>query len=316
VVQVTVSSDTVEVFRAAEASIRGHYASLVKNGMWLDCPMIVSIETYAKCNAACDFCPYPELLRQGERLETQRVIELINEVAEFPRHPQRMNLSRVNEPFLDPRIFEFLDYASRVLPQTELVLFSNGQTITDRTIDRLNAIATFKHLSISFNEYDAETYRQVMGLDQAKTLRHLRHLHERAQAGSTNFSVSLSRVGTSDAEDQIFLDWCRARFPLFPVASHARFNWVGMQTSHVTGEAPDAGCAQWFSLHVLANGQYPFCCIDGVGELQPEDNSGRPLLEIYNTPLKRRLRETITSRRQVKGCEGCLHAMPSLAYRA
>ena len=30
----------------------------------IDYPAIVSIETYAYCNAACNFCPYPNLTRK------------------------------------------------------------------------------------------------------------------------------------------------------------------------------------------------------------------------------------------------------------
>lgn len=308
--------DPTRLYEEAEARIQKSYVSLVAGGKWLDCPMVVSIETYAKCNAACDFCPYPDMLRQGARLDQGRVMDLIEEVGRFARHPARLNFSRVNEPFLDPRLFDFLEQAARVLPNTALVLFSNGQTITDRVIDRLNTIPTFRSLSLSFNEHDPVRYQQVMGLDQSKTLARLRRLHERVQAGSVNFSVSLSRVGTSDADDRAFLDWCAQEFPAFPVGSSARFDWIGTDTAGVSGAAPDAGCAQWFSLHILADGQSAFCCIDGEGAADGMDSAQFSLSEIYNAPAKRRLREQIVSRRAVPGCATCPHGMPSLAYEA
>ena len=50
---------TVEEYRNQVTALRQQY---------LDYPSFVTIETQALCNAACDFCPYPVLQRQGALL--------------------------------------------------------------------------------------------------------------------------------------------------------------------------------------------------------------------------------------------------------
>lgn len=304
-------------FSTAEARLDLDGRRLSASREWLDDPMIVSIETFTRCNAACDFCPYSDLSRKGSRMPREQVLGLIDEVADFARPPARLNLTRVNEPFLDVNIFDYLAYAAEKLPKTALILFTNGQPLTDRVVDRLDAIPTFTGLTVSFNEHDPETYARVMRIDQAKTLRRLDALHARAQTGSLRFKVALSRVGTSDARDDDFRAWCAERFPAFTVSVSARFDWIGDEAegAGVDGPAPNAGCAQWYSLHVLADGNAAFCCIDGRAGDGAMNISSHSLAQIYNDPAKRRLREAAVSRRSVKGCENCVHGMPADAYR-
>ena len=284
-----------------------------RNGKWLDTPRLVSIETFARCNAACDFCPYTTLDRVGQRLPTETVLRLIDELATFSPKPRQLVLTRVNEPFLDKRLFDFMRYAAEKLPPTKLVLFTNGQALTDDIIDRLNAVPTFERLSISFNEHLKKRYERVMKISYPLTRRRLDNLHRRAEAGELRFEVSLSRVGSSTQADLDYLDWCRLHYPLFPAQSYARFAWIGREDEKVRVPAPDSGCNQWFSLNILANGMDAFCCIDGFGRSRSiEEHS---LKELYNDPMKRQLRERLTSRLEVPGCRDCPHGMPSLATR-
>ncbi|MEO1191741.1 MAG: radical SAM protein [Pseudomonadota bacterium] len=302
----------IEAFQpAVEASDRSY--QIAQKGLWLDTPRFVSIETYAKCNASCDFCPYPELNRIGEKLPDETVYKILDEIATFKPLPRQLVFARVNEPFLDPRLFDFLTYASKKLRPTKLILFSNGQPVIDRTIDRLNEVRNFEKLSISFNEHRKALYEKSMGINYRITRQRLDNLHARAERGELNFQVTLSRVGLSNKGDYAFLDWCKNRYPLFPASSYARFAWTGTESKDVWVPAPDTGCTQWFSLNILADGRDAFCCIDGFGRSRAiADHS---LLELYNEPSKRALRAQITSRLEVPGCATCPHGMPSMPPR-
>lgn len=302
------------VYASDSEKLHRGYRDLVQSGRWLDHPMIVTIETYSKCNARCDFCPYVQLDRIGTALPKERVFSLLDEISSFEVAPARLNLSRVNEPFLDRHLFLYLRHAASVLPETDLILFTNGQPVTDAVIDQLNSIPTFRRMSISFNEHDPATYREVMGIDQRQTLKRLDRLHERKSEGDVRFDVSLGRVGASTATDDEFLAFCKARFPLFQASVSARFDWIGTGTGAVSEAAPDAGCNQWFSLHVLADGQTAFCCIDGGGIASGKAVDASSLLDIYNLPMKRALRSSVTSRRDVRGCSSCIHGMSAAAY--
>ncbi|WOI53615.1 radical SAM/SPASM domain-containing protein [Parvularcula sp. LCG005] len=292
------------------------YGIQVDRAHWIEYPMVVSIETFAKCNAACTFCPYPELDRIGEKLSRETVFRLLDEVAAFPVPPGQLNLTRVNEPFLDPFLFEYIEYARAIMPRVNVHLFTNGQALTDKVIDRLNDLENFKQLTISFNEHDPDQYARVMGLDQAKTLKRLRRLHERVESDEVRFSLAISRVGESNESDALYRKWCEREFPAFRSGINARFNWVGepgaAKYNHLT---PDVGCAQWFTVNILANGMSAFCCIDGSSRLERFSIHENSLYEMYNAPEKRRLREQLVSRRNVRGCEGCIHGMSAAAFQ-
>lgn len=74
---------------------------------YIDYPQVVSIETFAYCNAAFNFCPYPTLSRKGDMMPDSLVQKIIDDLGAIPKSsPFEINLSRVNEPFLDHQIFD------------------------------------------------------------------------------------------------------------------------------------------------------------------------------------------------------------------
>ena len=51
---------------------------------YLDWPKEVSIETFAKCNAACTFCPYTTLDRIGTKMPDELIERIIDELKDHP----------------------------------------------------------------------------------------------------------------------------------------------------------------------------------------------------------------------------------------
>jgi hypothetical protein len=49
-------------------------------------PTHVSIETLARCNAACLFCPYPRIARQGARMPDAMLDRILRELGDNPAH--------------------------------------------------------------------------------------------------------------------------------------------------------------------------------------------------------------------------------------
>jgi radical SAM protein with 4Fe4S-binding SPASM domain len=68
---------------------------------------------------------------------------------------------------------------------------------------------------------------------------------------------------------------------------------------------PDVGCGQWFNINVLADGKVAFCCIDSEGKWVLGDVNEQHLLEIYNQPKRRALRESLLNRTQLLQCATC-----------
>lgn len=83
-----------------------------------------------------------------------------------------------------------------------------------------------------------------------------------------------------------------------------RGDWIG-QVNVVKSSIPDVGCTQWFTINFLADGRDTFCCIDSDAEYGHSNVAIKHLLEIYNHPLRRHLRESALSRLDVGICREC-----------
>ena len=71
---------------------------------------------------------------------------------------------------------------------------------------------------------------------------------------------------------------------------------------------PDAPCHRWFDMSITATGVVSMCCMDGGAKYPKGDVNAQHVLEIYNQPWLRELRETLISRRQVRSpCNGCTY---------
>lgn len=272
----------------------------------LDYPMFVTVETLALCNAACEFCPYPSMERKGDRMSDELFEKIIHDLKDIPpSHSFSMHLSRVNEPFLDNRIFDFYRLVNRSLPQAKVAFFSNASVLTEAKTAQLSDITNVEFFILSFNDHRKDEYERVMQIPYERSVKHITALHERKQAGELDFPILISRVGDNTPADQEFIEWCESRFPDFIVTVRPRGDWIGM-TSPKDFPVPKAGCKQWFQLHILADGRDAFCCIDAEGKFGYKQNAQfQHVLDIYNLPERRAIRANARYRQEVEICTNC-----------
>ena len=279
----------------------------LRDGPYIDFPAVVGIETMSLCNARCDFCPYPNLDRKGESMPDQLIEKILSDIESIQdRPPFQVNLSRVNEPFLDTRVFAISSDIERRLPEARHMFFSNGTPLTEKNLLRLAELKRVGFLIVSVNEHRAQRYEEVMGLPFAKTLARLDVMHRMKAAGVLTFPIMLSKVGDGTAADGEFLQWGTNTYPLFSGMVPARSSWMGATPPLPGAAAPDVGCRQWFELHFLANGKSALCAIDSDGRHGTGDpRSQHSVHEIYNHPLNRNRRLAIASRFQIESCRSC-----------
>lgn len=237
---------------------------------YVDQPREVSFETYAKCNAACTFCPYPTLDRIDAKMSWALIDKYIEEMSDWTI-PYFLCPFKVNEPYLDKRIF---DICKKATDNTLAVirLFTNGSTLTDKNIGRTAEIERMPQLNISLNEWRPEQYKNLMSLDFDRTTRNIDALHK----SEPGYEVILSTVGfPNDA----FKQYCLRRWPRFVPIVLRDGGWLGF--SDVSYEIPNTSCGRWFELSIMANGIASLCCVDGEGKYGLGDTNTETLLEIY-----------------------------------
>src|SRR5262249_26465269 len=156
----------------------------------------------------------------------------------------------------------------------------------------------------SLHENRPDFYERMVGIPFERTIRNVEALHELKASGGIAFPVEISRVGDGSTRDEEFCRWGREKFPLFTVYSTARADWVATVNTLVS-PIPRVGCGQWFNINVLSDGKVAFCCIDSDGRWGFGDVNQEDILEIYNRPARRALRESLTNRDQLTQCANC-----------
>lgn len=262
--------------------------------LYLDQPKEVSLETFARCNAACTFCPYPTLDRIGTKLPDDLLWRLVDEMSGW-KIPFDFCPFKVNEPLLDKRLMALLE---RVESDTiaDIRLFSNGQALTESWVEQINQLDRLKVLWVSLNSHEPDEYRTLMGLDFEKTARNLDFLHK---SGFIH-PVTISRVGHS-AE---FQEYVHSRWPNFNIVQIKKDGWLGFTEPAIT-EVPNTPCVRWFELSIAANGVVSHCCMDGQLEYPIGDLNKQTMLEVYNAPFWRERREKMVSRLELDERSPC-----------
>lgn len=277
---------------------------------YLDYPCMVHLETLAVCNAACDFCPYPGLERQGTKMPDSLIEKVIGDLAAIPPDlPFLFAPYKLSDPFLEPRLFDIIDLATARLPGVIVTLITNGSALTESKIEQLKRVKSIGYLNVSLNADNAEEYERVMQLPFARTLARLDVLHRKKAAGELPFPIRLTRVSSSKDADLGFIEWNHDRYPAFKVDILPRNDWLGeVVTPGSLSQVPDAPCHRWFDLSITATGIVAMCCMDGEARYPKGDITHENALDVYNLPRLRELRKSLISRRAAGSpCSRCTY---------
>jgi MoaA/NifB/PqqE/SkfB family radical SAM enzyme len=107
----------------------------------MDFPAHVHFETFAKCNAHCVFCPSAKLVRSGTRMPSELIEKFVGDLQAIPVDlPFRISPFKVNEPFLDSRLFDILDPINQALPNAEITLTTKAAALTDAKLAQLATV--------------------------------------------------------------------------------------------------------------------------------------------------------------------------------
>jgi MoaA/NifB/PqqE/SkfB family radical SAM enzyme len=268
-------------------------------------PAHVAFETFAVCNAACTFCVYPDLERKGELMPMSLIDKIIADLEQIPRHVKfQLSPFVVNEPFLDKRIFEILDKISEKLPNADITLASNASPITLAILQKLSRCKVDR-LWLNVVDYREEVYEEKMKLSYDQLLKRLDMIHKARQDGWFSCRTVMSRLADGSEHDRKYCEFFAERYPLFEIGLSPYTDWLGRTANQAASPVPNIPCAQWFDFHIDAKGIVQHCCMDGHGEYPWGDVNKNSILDIYNSPACKKLRQETFSRLEVDPCRRC-----------
>ena len=269
----------------------------------LDYPGGVHLETWAKCNAACVFCPYSTLARKGVKMSDALIEKVLTDLEDIPQ-PFYFTPSKVNEPFLDKRMLPLLEHINTRLPNAILTLFSNGTPITGDKIDRISRLSNVEHLWISLNDHRPAEYEAVMKMPLARTLKRLDLLH----IARFPHRVVVSRVCDNTPADDEFKAWVENRYPRFDVVLMKREAWIqDHKHAAIATEVPVSKCSRWYEIDITSTGRVALCCMDGSARYSYGDVSKQHVLEVFNSPAYKRMRAGSLTRQHYSPCNHCTY---------
>src|SRR4051794_33602976 len=115
-------------------------------------PVEYIVETTAKCNLYCPMCPR-ETHRQPKEDMTDAIFTRL--VKESGRSAEHMMLIGLGEPFLDPKIFDRIEYCDRHNIST--LLSTNGTLLDERNAAKL-LDTPLEHITLSFDGSTRESF--------------------------------------------------------------------------------------------------------------------------------------------------------------
>ncbi len=274
-------------------------------------PVEYIVETTAKCNLYCPMC-VRETYKQPKADMTDEIFERL--VGQAGRTAENMMLIGLGEPFLDPKIFERIEYCRRHNIST--LLSTNGTFLDERTSVRLLATG-LEHITLSFDGATKESfefYRKGAKFEKVRDnfVRFARLKHQRGS--KMQVVVQMVRMERNRDEVEDFrrfweavkgVDQVRVKEDetnLMRPAGHDAADWK--HPCHYLWRGP---------MYVKQDsGVYP-CCQSYMLGGQPVGHVGEaPLQEIWNSGEMQRMRRLHASGRagEIDVCARCCTSIP------
>ncbi|MCU1237574.1 MAG: Radical domain protein [Candidatus Solibacter sp.] len=275
-------------------------------------PVEYIVETTAKCNLYCPMCPRETHPQPKADMPAEIFERLIAESGETAEH---MMLIGLGEPFMDPKIFERIEYCHRHSIST--LLSTNGTFLDERYAGKV-LDSPLEQITLSFDGFKKETfefYRKGAKFDRVRDnfVRFARMKH--ARASKLQIVVQMVKMEGNAGEVDDFLrfwgeipgvDQLRIKEDetnlMRPTAGHTASDWK--YPCHYLWRGP---------MYVKQNGDVYPCCQSYMLDGAPLGNIGvESLTQIWNAEEMQRMRRLHASGRggEIDICSRCCTTIP------
>ena len=274
-------------------------------------PVEYIVETTAKCNLYCPMCPRETHKQPKEDMPPEVFERLIDQTSDTAEH---MMLIGLGEPFLDPAIFDRIQYCEEHGIST--LLSTNGTLLDEDAAERL-LDSPLAHITLSFDGYSKETfefYRKGAKFERVRDnfIRFCKMKHQRGSKLQT--VVQMVRMPGNQHEEADFrrfwsqvegVDQIRVKDDETNlVQPESRGGISGGRRCHYLWRGP---------YYVKHDGRVYPCCQSYMLDGEPIGNlNEQPLVQISNSPQMRELRRIHATGKggKVDMCSRCCTSIP------
>ncbi len=274
-------------------------------------PVEYIVETTAKCNLYCPMCPR-ETHPQPKADMTNEVFERL--VKESGATAEHMMLIGLGEPFLDPHIFERIEYCHR--HSISALLSTNGTFLDERNAGRI-LDSPLDQITLSFDGAKKETfefYRKGANFERVRDnfVRFSRMKH--ARRSKLQVVVQMVKMPGNAAEVEDFTNFWSAVEGVDQVRVKEDETNVLGPAGHQAGDWKHPCHYLWRGpVYVKQNGDVYPCCQSYMLDGAPLGNvAEKPLLQIWNGEAMQEMRRLHAAGRggEVDICSRCCTTIP------
>lgn len=275
-------------------------------------PVEYIVETTAKCNLYCPMCPREALPQPKEDMTDVIFERLVREAGPTAEH---MMLIGLGEPFLDPKIFDRIEYCRRHGVST--LLSTNGTLLSEEVAGRI-LDSSLEHITLSFDGATKESfefYRKGARFEKVREnfVRLARMKHQRG--ARMQIVVQMVRLERNAGEVGEFMRFWRAVPGVDMVrVKEDETNLLRPEAGRAGTSAPRPCHYLWRGpMYVKHNGDVYACCQSYMLGGKPVGRVGEQDLEaVWNADEMQRMRRLHAAGRagEVDICSRCCIAIP------
>lgn len=263
-------------------------------------PDLMQIETTSACNLRCVFCPYDEMTRARQHMDTERFAHFL---ADQAAHVSAVGLHHFGEPFLNPALPRYVAICSEL--GIETTASTNATRISSMAAEAVVG-AGLGRLIISIDAALPETYAALRRRGRLADVHEGvdRVLAAKLAAGSGTPYVQVQFIVTPENADEWepFRDRWVGRPGVDQVVVRDERTHAGQRVRHDEYRLPARErlpCRYlWESVVILADGRVVPCCKDFDGkEVLGNVFEGDRLEDIWNGRRMVELRRAHVERR-------------------
>jgi radical SAM protein with 4Fe4S-binding SPASM domain len=230
----------------------------------------IQIESSTVCNGHCTFCPRFDMKRHGGEMTDELFHKIVKEGMEMGVTTITPFLN--GEPFLFPRLFEWLDYLKE--RNLRFVLYTNASAMTKDKAQRMNNYPNIIELCFSMHGFDKKSYESQMKLNYENSIKNIEYFISIAKIP---YSVHMIASQINIPGMDIFRKKWGDKGQIFKYA-----NWAGKRPASMEGlQHP---CPRVLSeMTVYWDGRVNLCCMDSDGGVILGDLNHQSVKEVWES---------------------------------
>jgi uncharacterized Fe-S cluster-containing radical SAM superfamily enzyme len=236
----------------------------------------IQIESSTACNGRCVFCPRHEMTRKGGAMTDELFHKIVEQAIEM--EVELISPFLNGEPFVFPRLFEWLDYLQE--RNVKVMLFTNALAFTKQKADKINTYSNISNLIFSVHGYDKRTYEAQMNIPYDKVVENIEYFTSIAKIP---YQVYMLDTAVNHPGINIFLEtWKNSTTFISKLV-----NWAGKRHSSMKGTK--VPCPELLhDMTIYWDGRVCLCCMDSDAAVVLGDLNKQSLKDVWESNQWRR----------------------------